>query len=246
MCGARASVAYGSGGSSKAMMTPWMATANLSEATRPVGAEDTTAVGSVSDQVRIGAYRAADGDRGGRARAPLARPRRVHPRAAAARPPVAAQAVRAGRHLEPLPEPDRAGAAQAVGRDPPADRPGAGDLGRDPLRAGRHPRRARPATPTWWARSAATRTSPRSRRGPCIRIYQSFRSEHDGAPNGAGRCDVAPSALANRRSARPWNRRRRPRVPFGSRRDRLTMRRSPSSPCTPRRWSSRAPATAAA
>ena len=31
-------------------MTPWMATANLSEATRPVGAEDTPVVGSVSDQ----------------------------------------------------------------------------------------------------------------------------------------------------------------------------------------------------
>ena len=28
-------------------------------------------------------------------------------------------------HLEPVPEPDRAGPAQAVGGDPPADRPGA-------------------------------------------------------------------------------------------------------------------------
>ena len=41
--------------------------------------------------------------------APLARPRRVHPRAAPGRPPLAAQAVGDGRDLEPVPQPDRAG-----------------------------------------------------------------------------------------------------------------------------------------
>ena len=61
---------------------------------------------------------------------------RVHPGAAPRRAPVAAQAVRDGRDLQPLPEPDRAGAAQAVGRDPPADRPGPRDLGSRPSTSG--------------------------------------------------------------------------------------------------------------
>ena len=33
----------------------------------------------------------------------------------------------AGRGLQPVPDPDRAGPAPPVGRDPPADRPGAQD-----------------------------------------------------------------------------------------------------------------------
>src|SRR3546814_18007777 len=68
-------------------------------------------------------------------------------RPAPRRPPVAAQALGDGGDLQPLREPDRAWAAEAVGRDPPADRPSAGDLLRDPLRAGRHPRGARGRRP---------------------------------------------------------------------------------------------------
>ena len=82
----------------------------------------------------------------GLARDAAARPRRFHPRPAPQRAALAAQAERAGRHLEPVPQPDRARPAQAVGRDPPGDRPRAAHLGRDALRPGRHPRRAR-ATP---------------------------------------------------------------------------------------------------
>ena len=67
---------------------------------------------------------------------------RVHPRAAPGRPPVAAEAVGPGRDLQPLPEPDRAGPAEAVGGDPPADRPGPRDQRRDALRPGRDPRGA--------------------------------------------------------------------------------------------------------
>ena len=103
--------------------------------------------------------------REGGPRASLARPGRVHPRPAPRRAPLAAQALRAGRDLEPLPQPDRAGPAEAVGRDPPADRPGPGDLLRDALRAGRASSRSGTA-PTSSPRSAAIPTSPRSRRRP--------------------------------------------------------------------------------
>ena len=50
------------------------------------------------------------------------------------------------------------GPAPAVGRDPPADRQGPADLGRDPVRPGRASSSARPATPTCPGRSWPTRT----------------------------------------------------------------------------------------
>ena len=82
----------------------------------------------------------------------------VHPRAAELGPAVVAAALGARRDLESVSEPDRARAAEALGRDPPADRQGAADLGGDPLRPGRHPRAPEAASTTWPARSWPTPT----------------------------------------------------------------------------------------
>src|SRR3546814_17702336 len=81
-------------------------------------------------------------------------------RPAPRRPPVAAQALGDGGDLQPLPEPDRAWAAEAVGRDPPADSPSAGELLPDPLRTGRNPRGARGRRP-----DGREQPRPRNRRG---------------------------------------------------------------------------------
>ena len=162
--------------------------------------------------------------REGGPREPLARPRRVHPRPAPHRPPLAPQALGAGRHLEPLPEPDRAGPAQAVGRDPPADRPGPGDLRRDALRAGRHPRGARRRRP-------GRRDPPRS-------------EPHRGAEEDPGpHLHLVPARERGRLRRRRGRTGRRPSV---DRRRYPSCAASPSSPSTRLRSPSPARATAAA
>ena len=134
----------------------------------------------------------------GRGRGETARSRGVHPGPAPPRPAVAAQAQRAGRHLEPVPEPDRTGAAQAERRDPPGDRPRPADLGRDAVRPGRDPRRAR--------RRART-SSPQIQRDP---------THHRAPEAGAGRhLPVVPARARDARSRRPGRltaRARRPAV----------------------------------
>ena len=157
---------------------------------------------------------------------PPARPRQLHPRAAGHGPAVAAPPVRAGRDLQPLSEPDRAGPAPAVGRDPPADRPGAADLGRDPLRAGGHPR-----APRGVERPGA----PDPGRSPPLRGAEAGpRADLPVVPPGGRRCHRA------RRRPRPRAGRTSPPGRLGAACDGW-----PSSPCTPRPWPSPARATAA-
>jgi hypothetical protein len=144
---------------------------------------------------------------------PLARSRGVHPRAAR----VGHLSLRKLSEMAGISNPYLSqierGPAQAVGRDPPADRPGARDQLRDPLRAGRHPRAPR------------GRDRPRHeiRRDPwlneeqkktLVQIYESFRAERRAArlrPGGARRDSV--SSRPTRRATRTPRRRRFPSDP---------------------------------